>query len=119
MQRIRKLAADLYVRQINEELYIYYHKRECALVHKLKIQGFQVRYFHHLLVVFDRRLIDRCLIFDADTIGAGFGTGYFIAPFYFREAHAAQAVPAILHRVQGREFFYANANGCSGPQKKV
>ena len=68
---------------------------------------------------FARRLIDRRLIFDADSIGVGFGSGHFIAPFYFREAHAAQAVTAILHRVQGREFFYANANGCSGLQKVV
>lgn len=63
--------------------------------------------------------IVRCLIFDADAIGAGFGLGQFIAPFYLREAHAAQAVNVILLRAEEWEFYHANADGCAGPQQKV
>lgn len=66
-----------------------------------------------------RALIGRWLIFDADTIAGGFNTGQVIAPFYLRDAHAAQAVGIILLRAGALEFFHANANGCSGLQIKV
>ena len=72
-----------------------------------------------MFVALLRRLISRCLIFDADTIGDGLGTGHFIAPFYLREAHVAQAVAVILQGAERPAFLQANADGCSGPQKKV
>jgi len=70
-------------------------------------------------LLFGDFLIGRGLVFDADLIGGRFGTGHFIAPFYLREAHAAQTVTVVLQRVEVLEFFHTNANDGAGPQKKV
>jgi len=63
-----------------------------------------------------RRLIGRRLIFDADPVCGGFGSGQFIAPLYLCEAHAVQAVSVVLRGVGALEFFHANADGGSGLQ---
>ena len=64
-------------------------------------------------------LIGRRLIFDADTICGGVGTGQFIAPFYICDAHAVQAVSGFLRGVGALEFFHANADGGAGLQIKA
>ena len=65
-------------------------------------------------------LINRRLIFDADAICGGVGTGQFIAPFYLSDAHAVQAVSAVLlRRVGALEVFHANADGGAGLQIKA
>ena len=68
---------------------------------------------------FVRLLIGRRLIFDADAVCGGVGTGQFIAPFYLCDAHAVQAVSDIFRGVGALEVFHANADGDAGLQIKA
>jgi hypothetical protein len=66
---------------------------------------------------FVRRLVVRRLVFDADTVGDGVGTGHLSTPFYLREAYAAQAVAVILQGAKRLVFLQANTDCRSGLQK--